>query len=61
MTMQELKQLKVGTLVYNGRTEGMIKEDCGEKVISVHIPLSAMSNDAMCFDERPRNWMVLDD
>lgn len=61
MTRKELEALKPGTLIYNGHTEGVIKMDGGEKVIVVQIPIKYMTDDSKHFDERPDNWMTLDD
>lgn len=61
MKAKELKELKDGTLLYNGHTEGIIKTVDGEKVIDVIIPISAMRNDSRHFDEQPEWWMTLDD
>lgn len=61
MKRQELMDLKDGTFIYNGHSEGIVKTDCGIKVIEVLIPISAMSNDSRHFDERPEYWMTMDD
>lgn len=61
MTRKELEKLEVGTLLYNGHTEGTIRMDGNRKVIEVWIPISAMSDDSKHFDERPDNWMILED
>jgi len=61
MKVKELKALPIGTLVYNGHTEGIITEDCGEKGISIFISIAGMSNDSSNFDERPEYWEPLDD
>lgn len=61
MTKKELEQLKDGTLLYNGRTEGVIKTDGKIKVIEIQIPIYAMCNDSRHYDERPDNWSVLED
>lgn len=34
MTKKELQELPVGTLLYNGRTEGIIRMDGRDKVIA---------------------------
>lgn len=60
MTKKELEQLPVGTLVRNGRTEGMIQMDGWTKVIEIWIPINTMSNDSAQFDERPEYWSVLE-
>lgn len=61
MTKKELQELPVGTLLYNGRTEGIIRMDGRDKVIEVFIPISAMSNDAKDFNDRPEWWSVLEE
>ena len=61
MTRKELENLKIGTLVYNGHTEGVIKMDGKIKVIEVWIPIYAMSNDSNHFNERPAYWSVLEE
>jgi len=61
MTVKELMQLKDGTLVYNGHSEGVIKTEYGIKVIETSIQISTMSNDANHYDEKPEFWDVLDD
>lgn len=61
MTRKELNDLPIGTLIYNGHTEGTIKKDCAGKYIEVWIPIRAMSDDSKHFDERPGYWMKLDD
>lgn len=60
MTKKELEALDVGTMVYNGHTEGVIAKDGDLKVIEIWIPIHGMSNDAKDFNERPLNWSVLD-
>lgn len=60
MTRKELMELEVGTIVYNGRTEGEIKMDGNIKVIDIYIPISGMSNDSRDYDDRPENWMVIE-
>ena len=57
MTKKELEALEVGTVLFNGHTEGVIKMDGDIKVIEVYIPIYAMSNDANHFDERPEWWI----
>ena len=47
-------------MLYNGRTEGIIRMDGRDKVIEVFIPISAMSNDAKDFNDRPEWWSVLE-
>ena len=61
MTIKELKELPDGTLIYNGRHEGVIKTDCGDKVIEILIPIYAMSNGSNDFDERPEWWSVIEE
>ena len=61
MTKQELKELKAGTIIYDGYTEGVIKERAGEKVIEIWIPVSSMSNDARRPEERPERWSVIEE
>lgn len=61
MKRSELEQLKVGTLVYNGHTEGVVKMDGNIKVIEVYIPICAMNNDSKHYDERPEYWNKLED
>ena len=61
MTKKELENLEVGTLLYNGRTEGVIKMDGKIKVIEIWIPINGMSNDANNFDDRPENWSALEE
>lgn len=61
MKRSEIQQLKVGTLLYNGRTEGVVKMDGNEKVIEILIPVSSMCNGSSNYDERPEYWEVLDD
>ena len=60
MTKQELEQLEVGTLIYNGRTVGEIRLDDGMKVIDILITIRDMSNDANDFNEKPEYWDVLE-
>lgn len=59
MARTDLQNLEVGTLLYNGHTEGKIVMDGGIKVIEVYIPIYGMSNDAIDFNERPEHWTVL--
>ena len=61
MTRKELQELNVGTIVYNGRTEGEIKMDGKTKVIEIYIPISGMSNDSSDYNDRPENWMVIEE
>lgn len=61
MTRKELQELNVGTIVYNGRTEGEIKMDGKTKVIEINIPISWMSNDSRDYNDRPENWMVIEE
>lgn len=61
MTRSELNNLPVGSLVYNGHTEGVIKKDCAGKYIEVWIPINSMSDESKHFDERPSNWSELND
>lgn len=61
MTKKELKALKDGTLIYNGRTEGIIKTVDGMKMIEILIPIVSMSNDSSDFDDCPKYWDVLED
>lgn len=61
MTKKELEQLKVGTLVYNGHTDGRIGMDGRTKVIVIRMPINTMSNDSKDFDERPEYWTVLEE
>lgn len=60
MTVKELQQLEVGTLLYNGKTEGVIKMDGNIKVIELYIQIGTMSNLSNDYNERPENWSVLD-
>lgn len=61
MTIKELKKLPVGTLIYNGHSEGVIRDDCGVKVIEVLIPIDSMSNNSRHYDEKPEYWEPLED
>ena len=61
MTRKELQELNVGTIVYNGQTEGEIKMDGKTKVIEIYIPISGMSNDSRDYNDRPENWMVIEE
>ena len=61
MKKKELEALKVGTLVYNGHTEGVVKMDGKIKGIEIFIPIYAMSNESNHFDEHPDGWDVLED
>lgn len=61
MTKRELEELRAGTLVYNGHTEGIIKMDGKIKGIEIFIPIHGMSDDSNRIDERPTWWDVLDD
>lgn len=61
MKKAELKELKDGTLIYNGRTEGKIVTDCGVKCIEILISIGGMSNDSRDYDERPENWDVIEE
>lgn len=60
MTKKELENLPVGTILYNGRTEGEIKMDGKIKVIEIWIPIYGMSNGAVDYNDRPENWSVLE-
>lgn len=60
MKRSEIQQLEVGTVLYNGHTEGVVKMDGNIKVIEVLIQVSTMSNNSPHPDERPDNWEVLD-
>lgn len=60
MTKKELEALKVGTLVYNGHSEGVVKMDGKIKGIEIFIPIYGMSNDSNHVDERPEGWDVLE-
>lgn len=61
MTRKELMQLKDGTLLYNGHTEGEVKTSNGIKCIEVLIPIATMDNNANYFDDRPEWWDILED
>ena len=62
MTKKELMQLKDGTLLYNGHTEGEVKTTSnGIKCIEVLIPIATMDNNANYFDDRPEWWDILED
>lgn len=61
MTRKELMQLKDGTLLYNGHTEGEVKTSNGIKCIEVLIPIATMDNNANYFDDRPEWWGILED
>lgn len=56
MKKNELMNLDVGTVLYNGRYEGVVKMDGNVKVIEVCIQISTMSNDSVDFNEHPENW-----
>lgn len=60
MKKAELKELKDGTLVYNGHAEGTIRTDCGVKCIEILIPIDGMSNDSRHYDEKPEWWELCD-
>lgn len=60
MKRSEIQQLEVGTVLYNGHAEGVVKMDGNIKVIEVLIQVSTMSNNSPHPDERPDNWEVLD-
>lgn len=60
MTIKELKELKDGTLIYNGHVEGMVRTDCGVKCVEILIPVSAMNNNARHFDEKPEYWDLIE-
>lgn len=61
MTRQELKDLKDGTIVYNGHVEGEIRTvNGGEKVIEVWYSIDSMSDDANDRNARPDDWTVLE-
>ena len=60
MTREELMKLPVGTLLYNGKTEGVIVEEYGMKFISIHIPICAMSNRREDCNARPEGWEAVD-
>lgn len=60
MTKKQLNQLSIGTLLFNGHSEGRIKMDGKIKVIEVLIPIDSMSDDSHHFDERPDNWDILE-
>lgn len=61
MTKKELLELKVGTLIYNGRVEGEIMMYGGEKCIEIIYPINSMHDSHKDYNERPDNWMVLYD
>ena len=61
MTREELKALPDGTLVYNGYYEGLIKTDCGDKVVEILIPIDSMCNDSIHFEERQEWWSVIEE
>lgn len=61
MTKFQLQQLKVGTLIYNGRTEAVIKMDGNTKCIEVMIPIDSMSNASNDFNEQPEWWDVIEE
>lgn len=60
MTRKELESLKIGTLLYNGHTEGVIKAHDGIKYIEILIPIQDMSNSSNHIDDRPEYWDVLE-
>ena len=61
MTKKELTQLEVGTLLYNGHREGVIRMDGKINGIELFIPIYGMSNDSNEYDERPEPWYVLEE
>lgn len=58
MTREELMKLPVGTVVYNGHTEGIIGYAYYEKVIEISISIEDMDNDNTERNERPSVWSV---
>ena len=58
MTTKGLRDLPEGTLLFNGRVEGVIKTDCGVKVIEILIPIDSMSNASKDYNERPEQWAI---
>lgn len=60
MTKKELKELKNGTIVYNGKCEGEIKTVNGEKIIEVWYSIDSMSNDSNDYNNRPEWWSVIE-
>lgn len=61
MKKKELEELKVGTWIYNGHQEGIIKMHGKIKGIEIFIPFYGMNNDSRHFDDRPEEWELMDD
>lgn len=61
MKKEEIKKLEVGTVLYNGRFEGVVKIEDGVKVVDIALPVFAMSKDAQDYNMNPENWAMLDD
>lgn len=61
MKKKELEELKIGTWVYNGHSEGIILMDGKIKGIEIFIPIYGMNNDSRHFDDRPEEWELMDD
>ena len=57
MIKKEFYEAKIGTHVYNGIVDGIIKVDeCGDKVIEIQIPIYAMYNDHYDRNFHPEDW-----
>lgn len=63
MTIKELEALPVGTLLYNGRTEAIIRMDGNikVKVLQIDIPIYAMGNMSPDYNKRPEYWSVIEE
>ena len=60
MKKKDLEELKVGTWIYNGHQEGIIKMNGKIKGIEIFIPIYGMNDDSRHFDDRPEEWELME-
>ena len=60
MTKKELEALKVGTLLYNGHSEGIITMNGKTKGIQIFIPIHGMNDESRYIDDRADEWDILE-
>lgn len=60
MTKKELEALKVGTVVYNGHSEGIITMDGKIKGIQIFIPIYGLNDESRYIDDRADEWDILE-
>lgn len=60
MTKQELLNLPIGTILYNGEYEAAVKMDGDIKCLEILVPIYAMSNDKKNSICRQETWDVLE-